>query len=72
MHAHNDSPSPEWYEPADIIDDDEPTPINRPTVSLTERGARLLALLACQERLPVTSPELSAVLDRHIGRLLDS
>jgi hypothetical protein len=26
MYAHNASPLPEWYEPADLIDEDEPAP----------------------------------------------
>jgi len=71
MFAHNDSPPPEWYEPLDIIEDEEddpaPAPINRPTVHVTERGHRLLALLTCRESVPASSTTVAAVLDRRIA-----
>jgi len=47
------------------------TSINCPTVSLTERGHRLLALLACREILLPSSTMVAAVLDRRIAGLLD-
>jgi len=48
----------------------ELAPISRPTVSLTERGHRLLALLNCREILPTSSTTVAAVLDRRIADLL--
>jgi len=50
--------------------DPAPAPINRPTVSLTEKGANLLALLHCREMLPASSITVAAVLDRRIDALL--
>ena len=46
------------------------TRICRPTVSLTERGARLLACLAARELLPESSTTVAAVIDRRIDALL--
>lgn len=37
---------------------------------LTERGARMLALIRCQEALPGTWPALAVELDRRIAALL--
>ena len=48
-----------------------PAMLNRPTASLTEKGANLLALLTCRDRLPAADIEIRAVLDRRIVRLLD-
>jgi hypothetical protein len=47
MHAHHDSPGPEWYEPADLIDEEEPAPIplRRPTAVLTPRGHCAVAVI---------------------------
>jgi len=50
--------------------DPAPARTCRPTVSLTERGARLLALLRCREILPASSTTIAAVLDRRIDALL--
>jgi len=47
--------------------DSSPAPINRPTVSLTEQGRNLLALLKCREMLPASSTTVGAVLDRRIA-----
>jgi len=46
--------------------DPAPSPLNRPTVSLTEQGRNLLALLRCRELLPASSTTVAAVLDRRI------
>jgi len=72
MTARYDSPPPEWYEPPDIIEDEDqaPTPINRPTIQLTESGYRLLALLRVREVLPTSSTTVAGVLDRRIDDLL--
>jgi len=55
------------------LDSPDPAPasLNRPTVSLTERGARLLALLHCREILPSSSTTVAAVLDRRINGILE-
>jgi hypothetical protein len=45
-------------------------PLNRPTVALTNKGANLLALLACRDRLP-HGDQFAAVLDRRIANLLE-
>ncbi len=34
MHAHHDSPGPEWYEPADLLDDVDPVPAPEPAETL--------------------------------------
>ena len=47
------------------------TLINRPLVSLTERGHRLLALLRCRELLPISSTVVAAAIDVRIGELLE-
>jgi hypothetical protein len=43
-----------------------PAPFNRPNVSVTERGANLLALLACLEILPANDTGIRTLLDRCI------
>lgn len=52
------------------ISDPAPARLCRPTVSLTENGARLLACLAAREALPASSTVVAAVLDRRIAELL--
>jgi hypothetical protein len=56
---------------ATAVLDAAPASINRPTVSLTEKGANLLALLACRDHLPTADTVIRAVLERRIERLLD-
>ena len=51
-----------------------PAPLNRPTVALTSRGANLLALLACRDRMTADDALTAFVcgeLDRRIASLLD-
>jgi len=55
---------------APVLPVDPALTINRPTVSLAERGHRLLALLRYQELLPASSTTVAAVLDRRIAGLL--
>ena len=47
------------------------SPLNRPTVTLTERGENLLALLAARDHLP-HSDKFAVVLDRRIANLLEA
>jgi hypothetical protein len=78
MYAHNASPSPEWYEPADLIDDDEPVldvapiPLRRPTAALTPKGHAVLNLIREQDGLDVADTAARECLERAISELLDS
>jgi hypothetical protein len=49
---------------------DDPSTTNRPTIRVTERGHRLLALLRVREILPASSTVVAAVLERRIDELL--